>query len=189
MTCTQGHQSKWSSCTNVGEKKTSAASINVDLTASIFLSGLRFERVKVSFWIYLLNLSLLPQGVLRLDEHPFHFPLRLLQCKIMYIVHVWVMKQHWNWPNHGNSQECFFILISCAVPISLVRSGSLVILAWTPGQNSDRGKGKIFPPQAINHRGIVVCNIFMDRNAVVRSAQEMAVLTVQVTRERWLLER
>ena len=48
MTCTQGHQSNWSSCTNVGEKKTSAASINVDLTASIFLSGLRFERVKVS---------------------------------------------------------------------------------------------------------------------------------------------
>ena len=96
MTCTQGHQSNWSSCTNVGEKKTSAASINVDLTASIFLSGLRFERVKVSFWIYLLNLSLLPQGVLRLDEHPFHFPLRLLQCKIMFIVHVWVMKRSYD---------------------------------------------------------------------------------------------
>ena len=35
LTCTQGHQSNWSSCTNVGEKKTSTASINVDLTASI----------------------------------------------------------------------------------------------------------------------------------------------------------
>ena len=49
MTCTHGHRSEWSSCPNVGGKKTSAASINVDLTSSIFLSGLRFDRVKVIF--------------------------------------------------------------------------------------------------------------------------------------------
>ena len=49
MTCTRGHRSEWSSCPNVGTKKTSAASINIDLTSSVFLSGLRFDRVKVNF--------------------------------------------------------------------------------------------------------------------------------------------
>ena len=75
----------------------------------------------------------------------------------------------------------FAMSMSCAVPIHLVCPGSLVILASAPGQNSDRGKGKIFPLQAINHREMVVCNIFMDRNAMVQSAQEMAVMTVQVS--------
>ena len=54
-------------------------------------------------------------------------------------------------------KKVVFILISCAVPISLVCSGSLVILASAPGQNSDRGKGKLFPLQAINHRSRNSC--------------------------------
>ena len=39
-------------------------------------------------------------------------------------------------------------------------SGSLVILDSASGQDSDRGKGKILPLQATNHKGIVWFVIF-----------------------------
>ena len=52
MTCNRGHNNEWTSCPNVGTKKTSAATINVDLTSSIFLSGLRFDRVKVNLYFH-----------------------------------------------------------------------------------------------------------------------------------------
>jgi hypothetical protein len=48
MVCTEGHEETWASSEDTGQKKTTAAEVNVDLTSSILLSGLRFNRVKVT---------------------------------------------------------------------------------------------------------------------------------------------
>ena len=47
--CVAGHKNTWQSSPDVGEKGTTAASINVDFCSSLLLSGLRFTRVKAIF--------------------------------------------------------------------------------------------------------------------------------------------
>ena len=74
-----------------------------------------------------------------------------------------------------------FISISCAVPVDLVCSGSLVILASASGHGSGRGKGIILSLRTINHEGKVCLQSFMDRIVVIQFAQEMVVMTVQVS--------
>jgi hypothetical protein len=49
MTCTVGHQNKWSSCGNIGEKDSTAAVANIEISASILLSGLRHTRLQVRY--------------------------------------------------------------------------------------------------------------------------------------------
>ena len=80
MVCTQGHHNTWSSCPNLGSKK-SAASINIDLTSSIFLSRLRFDRVKVTFRFF--PDYLFPLRNFCVDEYPVYFTFHLLQCKFI----------------------------------------------------------------------------------------------------------
>jgi hypothetical protein len=48
MTCVAGHEEFWSSCNNVKEKRSSAAEVNIDISSSMLLSGLRYARLKVS---------------------------------------------------------------------------------------------------------------------------------------------
>ena len=47
--CVAGHKNNWQSSPDVGEKGSTAASINVDFCSSLLLSGLRFTRVKAIF--------------------------------------------------------------------------------------------------------------------------------------------
>ena len=47
--CVAGHKNNWQSSSDVGEKGSTAASINVDFCSSLLLSGLRFTRVKAIF--------------------------------------------------------------------------------------------------------------------------------------------